>query len=676
MTFRPSVASLARTTPGASSPAHAPPSLSQSLPFRKDIEGLRGVAVLIVVAFHCGLRGFGGGFVGVDVFFTVSGYLITGLLVAEFQRTSSISLVDFYARRVRRLLPAAALVLACTLIVSTLLLAPQELSFAGRAARATAVYVGNVFFAANAADYFSPNVETNPLLHMWTLAVEEQFYVVWPLLIMLGLRHVRSRRLLVGLLAALAVLSLAVSAWATDAARPFAFYQLPSRAWEFALGGLAALFPAGRPILSPAGRMLVGWCGLASIALFQYFLSPASAFPGWLALGPAVGTAVILVAGAGTRVGVGRLLHVRPLQFLGKMSYSWYLWHWPFLVLAAALFPGTPTSGKLLAVLLALGVAALAHRWVENPIRFHHRLVDRPRLTLAFGAMLMVGSLSIAQLSIRVANGLTADRTLRQIAAAAGDIADMPRAQCVSLGRSAEVRTCTFGDRSSPTTVVLFGDSHAIQWFNALERMAVARSWKLTTVVKSGCAAADATLEYPDRHFVAICSTWRHAAIDAIAKLHPAVVVMGSSTGWRKSAGRALADRVQEWQQGTQRTLIALSASNARVLIMRDTPAPPFDVPACLARSARHAWYPGGSCAFARPAAVSSEIFASEQGAAAGMSNVRFIDMTPALCSTDRCTATLGDAIAYRDDNHLTGASAATLEPPLERALLATVQLP
>jgi len=675
MTSPPLVAP-ARATASALSPVQESPSASRSLPFRKDIEGLRGVAVLIVVAFHCGVRGFGGGFVGVDVFFTVSGYLITGLLVAEFQRTSRIGLVDFYARRVRRLLPAAALVLACTLMVSTLLLAPQELAFAARAARATAVYLGNVFFATNAADYFAPNVETNPMLHMWTLAVEEQFYVVWPLIILLGLRHVKSRRLLVGLLAGLAALSLVVSVWTTDSARAFAFYQLPSRAWEFALGGLAALLPAGRPSLPRVGWTLVGWCGLLTIGFFQYFLSSQSVFPGWLALGPAFGTVAILSAGAETQSGVVRLLDVRPLQFIGKLSYSWYLWHWPFLVLATALFPGMSAAGKVIAVLLALGIAALAHRWIENPIRFHRGLVHRPRFTLALGAVLMLGSIAIAQLAIRVVNGMTTDDTLRQIAASVDDVADMPRQDCVSLGPSAQVKTCTFGNPSSATTVVLFGDSHAIQWFNALKRMAVARSWKLMTVVKSGCAAADATLDRSDRSFVDACLAWRHAATAEIAKLRPAAVVMSSSTGWRKTSGRAFPERLREWRSGTERTLKALSASSAPVLVIRDTPSAPFDVPTCLARSARHTWYPGRRCTFAREAAVSAEVFSSEQGAAAGMSYVRFIDMTPQLCSADECVARLGDTIAYRDDNHLTGAFSAALEPRLERAVLAAVQLP
>jgi hypothetical protein len=288
----------------------------------------------------------------------------------------------------------------------------------------------------------------------------------------------------------------------------------------------------------------------------------------------------------------------------------------------------------------------------------------------------MLGSIAMAQLAIQFANRLTTDPALRRIAAAVDDVADLPRDDCVSSGTSSTVKTCTFGDRSSPTSLILFGDSHAIQWFNALERMAIARSWKLTTVVRSGCAGVDATFGNVGAIRRQPCSDWRHAAIAEIAKLRPTVVVMSNSTGWWKFAGRELPSRVHEWQLGTQRTLAGLSAANAPVLVIRDTPAPPFDVPICLARSVRHAWYPGGRCTFVLSTAMSAEVFASERDAAAGMSFVGFIDMTSELCPAERCAATHGDTIAFRDDNHLTGAYSAGLEPRLERAVLSAVRLP
>src|SRR6266513_3062654 len=282
--------------------------------FRRDIEGLRGIAVLIVVAFHTGVRGFSGGFVGVDVFFVLSGYLITGLLVAEVDRTSRLSLLQFSARRVRRLLPAAALALLVTLCVGAAILSPNELIFAGRAGKATALYLTNVFFAVNAADYFAPDVETNPLLHTWTLALEEQFYLAWPLL---------------------------SSIWFTAAGGTFAFYGLPTRAWEFGIGGMAALVPRGRLRLPTRAIHAIGWLGLTAIGVSAHFIS------GWIAAVPVLGTAAALIAGAEAARGPAVLLGAAPLQFVGSLSYSWYLWHWPFLVFSAALIPDISVLGRM-----------------------------------------------------------------------------------------------------------------------------------------------------------------------------------------------------------------------------------------------------------------------------------------------------------------------------------------
>ena len=209
--------------------------------FRPDIEGLRALAVLLVVVFHCGLIAVPSGFVGVDVFFVLSGYLITGLLVAEIEKSGRLNLIEFYARRIRRLLPACALMVAFTLAVGSVILAPAEMEFAGRATRATTLYASNLFFGMNAADYFSAHHELNPLLHTWSLAVEEQFYFFWPLLIMLGLQPARSKKILFSLLAFLTMASLRTSIWFTAQGGVFAFYYLPARAWEFGVGGLATL---------------------------------------------------------------------------------------------------------------------------------------------------------------------------------------------------------------------------------------------------------------------------------------------------------------------------------------------------------------------------------------------------------------------------------------------------
>ena len=264
--------------------------------FRPEIEGMRGVAILIVVLFHCSVPGFSGGFVGVDVFFVLSGFLITGLLVAEIQKTSELSLVRFYARRIRRLLPASALTLAITLLIGAMILAPHELDLAGHASRAAALNISNIFFDIHAGDYFAPNVKSNPILHTWSLAVEEQFYLFWPLLLLLTLGWCRSIKVLVIGISALTLVSLVISVWFSANGGTFAFYELPARAWEFGIGGLAVLLPRGIVNVSSGWWRSLGWLGIFAILGSAHLIVGANGFPGWVALIPVIGTAVVLVA--------------------------------------------------------------------------------------------------------------------------------------------------------------------------------------------------------------------------------------------------------------------------------------------------------------------------------------------------------------------------------------------
>ena len=647
---------------------------SRSPTFRPDIEGLRGIAVLIVVAYHCRIPGFSGGFVGVDVFFVLSGYLITGLLVGE-ARTSRLHLTEFYARRVRRLLPAAALTALATLVIGAFVLAPRELAFTARAARATALYMSNVFFSLNAEDYFAPDVSLDPMVHTWSLAVEEQFYLFWPLLILLGLQVWRSGKVLVALLFGLTVASLGVCIWFTAHGGTFAFYQSPARAWEFGLGGLAAVLPRGRLAkLSSDWWLGLGWIGVLVILASGYAISANGGFPGWIALAPVLGTVAALVGVAESpHRGVAAFLESAPLQLVGRLSYSWYLWHWPFLALAAVLFRDLSTVGRACVALASLGVAAVTHRFVENPIRFHPYLVKRPVTTLWLGAALTAGSLSAAFLSLWFASRLAGSPEMKPFAAAAEDIAGLPRAKCVSLGDSPDVKTCTYGAVSSPLSIVLFGDSHAIQWFDPLHRLADAHGWALTTMVKSGCPTTNVTLPGSSASAVDGCDAWREEAIRRIVALRPLLVFIGNSNhyliGSRKmthGAGVSL----DAWRDGTRKTLTRLTAAGLRVVAMRDTPVFDVDIPTCLARSLRNPWLPGGSCVTDKATSLNPAAFASELLGARDDPNVQFINLTDRLCRGDSCQTVEHGMIMYRDDNHLTGKFAEALAPELDAVLL------
>lgn len=645
-----------------------------SLAFRPDIEGLRGIAILIVVGFHMGIPGFSGGFVGVDVFFVLSGYLITGLLLSEIEKTSRLSLLQFYARRVRRLLPACTLTAAVTLMIGAVTLAPNELAFAGRAARATALYMSNIFFSLNAAYYFAPSVKSNALLHTWSLGVEEQFYLFWPLLIFVGLVWWRSKAALASMVLVITIISLGASIWLARYSGTFAFYELPTRAWEFGIGGLAAFVPRGILKIPVACGLALGWLGLSAILISGYLISGNSNFPGYIALLPVMGTATALVTGAEVPVrGIGVVLGYGPLQRLGALSYSWYLWHWPFLFFSGALLPKISVAGKAAVAVGSLGVAAITHGAVENPIRFHPYLVQRPSLTLYLAGAMTACSLSVATLSMGFANHLMNEPEMKLIKATIGDMGRLPIQRCASPLESAEVKSCVFGNSASQVNLVLFGDSHAMQWFNPLQDLAESHGWKLTTIVKPGCPATDVNPPGDRDRVKENCARWRARVIREIVALRPSIVFLGNAAVYlgRKDKLPSQFDiSLTEWRDGTRRTLAALTAGGTPVVQMRDMPLPFFDVPTCLARSIRHSWYQSTSCNMDKSVALNPSIFDEEKAAAYGLTNVHFLDLTDELCQGNVCLAVKNGMITYWDDNHLTGRFAESLTPVLEAGLL------
>jgi peptidoglycan/LPS O-acetylase OafA/YrhL len=638
---------------------------------RTDIEALRAIAILLVVAFHCHIAALPGGFIGVDVFYVLSGYLITGLLVTEAEKTSSLNLWRFYAKRVRRLLPAASLVLLTTLIMGAFLFSARELDLTARAARANALYVSNLYFSQSASDYFSARVTFNPLLHTWSLSVEEQFYAFWPLLIAFGLLVWRSRRGLIAVMALLTLVSFAVNLWLTDHDRVVAFYTLPTRAWEFGLGGLAALLPRGALPLNRAKWIAIGWLSVLLILGSTFFISAVQPFPGWRALIPAIGTVLALVAGAEQPlVGVGAVFNTAPLQTLGGLSYSWYLWHWPFLVFTAAIIPAGSTIARLSAAGTSLGVAYVTHRYFENPIRRSLPLVKSPKLTLAIAAALAAVSLVTAELALHYGIHLDRSPKMQALDAVRSDFATMSRRECLSLNGSTTLKTCAFGALESTTNVVLFGDSHAAQWFDALQEIAQREHWKLTTVLKLGCAAVDVN---DDRE----CVAWRHSAVPAIVELKPTLIILGSATNKldrpENPQAHATSALVANVREGVLRTLRPLSVSGARMALLRDTPEFPFDVTSCLARAERHSWYPSNACDLPSARVLDPRIYAAEQSAAASLPGVRLIDLNGALCPQGVCKAVINGTVMYRDTHHLAGKSAATLEPLLESQVSAAL---
>jgi peptidoglycan/LPS O-acetylase OafA/YrhL len=451
---------------------------ARSAGFRPDIEGMRGVAVLLVVLFHAGIGGVAGGFIGVDVFFVISGFLITGLLLREREATGSVDLLRFYARRARRILPAAVVVIVFTLPVAVFLLDPLSRAPVVIDGLASALSIGNIRFALVAGDYFSTAGTSSPFLHFWSLGVEEQFYLVWPVLLILAGRS-RRPRLGVGLvLGVVAVGSLIANLVVTDTAVNWAFYSLPTRAWQLALGGLlavATLQPApwfrwlsprsagaakskrsarsassarsARWALRRAasawqpGFLLaaLGWLGLALVLWSALALDESIAYPGAYALIPTLGAAAMIAAGT-SRFGPRLALGLPPLRFLGRISYSLYLWHWPLLVLPAVALgsgalgagvvgaPGLAAVGtgggaitsvldwpvRVCLVAVSVVVATISCFAVEEPFRRSIALTTRPRRTLglAFATLatvLVIGGVLAVEINDQLDGPVVAD---------------------------------------------------------------------------------------------------------------------------------------------------------------------------------------------------------------------------------------------------------------------------
>jgi peptidoglycan/LPS O-acetylase OafA/YrhL len=635
--------------------------------FRPDLEGLRGIAILLVVAYHAGVRGFSGGYVGVDVFFVLSGYLISGLLLREFNATGRLDLIAFYARRARRLLPAASLVLVATIAACHFIYAPfEQQGFTGSAV-ATAAYLSNVWFAKNAIQYLAPDGASNPFLHTWSLAVEEQFYLVWPLMLMAMLYAssiVSRRRRVIAGMAVVAAASLAASIWLTGVAQPLAFFSSFTRAWEFAIGAIGAAITLDgtrwRAVSSWSG-----WAGACALAVAVVFFDATTKFPGYIAIVPALGTALLLTSqGPSAPTALTKVLSMNWLQAIGRVSYSWYLWHWPVLIIGQTLLGRDSLVVRLLLIGLAFVLANVTFHVLEHPIRSSKALSVRPRLSLALAASLTVVA-TCAGLGARLSAQIAAERpSQRTFTEAWHEVPKVYSTGCHLGFLDTEAPPCVFGRSDSSETIVLFGDSHAAQWFPAAERIADGRGWRLVSLTKSACPASNVTFVDPTlgREYTE-CLTWRRHAIERIVSLRPRAVLMGSanvyvSDGTRPSPWRVSLD---EWLTGTRDTLAAFQRAGIETVLLRDMPRPGFDVPACLARSA---WNPAlfsNVCKFDRASSLNDSAFDAERRAAAGLENVIVADLTTTLCNTAICDPKNGEYVVYRDTNHLTTRFAASL---------------
>jgi peptidoglycan/LPS O-acetylase OafA/YrhL len=634
-----------------------------SIPFRPDIEGLRALAVGLVIASHAELPFLRGGFVGVDVFFVLSGYLITSLLMQEISSSGTVNFARFYARRARRLLPAAITMVLVVCGAEAIIMNPVAQFNTLKTALATVLYFSNLYFAHLQLQYFSQHSATNPLLHTWSLAVEEQFYLIWPVLLLLLARTIKSVRGRSIALAAISLASFVLCVWLTATNSVHAFFETPARVWEFGAGGLLVFMPerwlGGHPRL---------WSWLGGIGIIALTagaeLIHASMFPGYVATIPVVGTLLILLAGVGAPESPApRLLRTRPAQVIGRLSYSLYLWHWPVLVIGQQLFPNNSVPIRLGWMAVAGIMAAVTYGAIESPIRLQPFLIARSGLTLglaALSAILCVGAIGAWRaILLRSVQFRKYDRVVQ-------DIPGVSRKGCAPARPDPHPAMCFFGEISQPqSTVVLFGDSHAAEWFPALQEIADVQHWRLATIIKPGCTPLSIREDVTPQ-MERVCEQWRRAAIGDIQELRPDLVFLTSASRHPGADGNMMED-TRVWEQGARDTFAALARQGAKVRFIRDTPYADYDVPGCLAQAE---WDGHTKCpAPVSAAALSPGIYAAEARAAQDFGNVKVLDLSDRMCGPDRCYLEAGGQLIYRDGDHLTASYSRSLAAALFQRL-------
>lgn len=680
--------------------------------FRPEIQGLRALAVAAVVIYHLSPTRLTGGFVGVDVFFVVSGFLITSHLVAEGDRTGTIRLRSFYARRIRRLLPAALVVLAATTILTFLVvpLAARMATFTQIIA--SAFYVQNWALAAQSTDYLASETAPTIVQHFWTLSVEEQFYLVWPILILAVLllarrwRAAAKTRGLVILFVAVFAISLAWSILQTNADSSLAFFSTPARIWEFAAGAILALVTLRSEILDRIPdvlRVWMSWGGLALLALSFVRFDATTGIPGYAALLPVVGTVAVIAAGSppspwspATLVGFG------PVNYLGSISYSVYLWHWPLVVLYPVVTGrGIGVTASIIIVAATIGLAALTTSLVENPARRSRLLAAPPWRSVAFAATGMTLALALGAFGLAsTQRGLdeSAAEAAQQAAylaecgggsaidhvAECGDpyrvTEDIRVAAVAAMGHPVLSNTCeggeqfavildgfecVYGNPESDFTVAVLGDSHAAQWMPAIEKLAAENDWRIITLIRHSCTFSPSMLIAEGSPWPP-CNNWKKEAITRVEKLRPDVaIVLNLNTAGYTALDHSFGTH-EEQVSGFAEYFTRMQNVGTKVVVIRDDPYMKDMVSECLGDGSQS---DVERCSSPRNTALDT-VGDPAYDAAVTTMGVSALDFSKYYCDDSTCYPVIGNTLVFRDHGHLSVPYIESLTPMLRSGLV------
>lgn len=679
---------VSHSGPAVTAPA-APAQTRHKGVFRPELEGLRAIGILAVMTYHAGIKIFPGSFAFIDLFFVISGFLITGLLVRELEATKRISLSGFYARRIRRLLPAATVVLIFTAIVTWRFADPIDRPAFGIDIAASAGYVVNWVLAWRSVDYLAEDVGASPVQQFWSLAVEEQFYIVWPILLIVVALVIRKyhrnarQTMAIGLLL-IVIPSLIWSITYTDQDPASAYFVTTTRLWELGVGGLVAVGIGLWAKIPRTVALTLGWLGLAIVIASALLYSADDPWPGYLALAPVLGTAAIIIAG--TTSHAPKFLAWGPFLWIGALSYSLYLWHWPLITAAEWILGDFGWRMALLLVAITFVPAWLSLRYVEDPVRFSKVLSKSPSKSIYLGVVLTVASIS-AGLALAFAssssdqNAGTSDTSglgAETLVLENGKVTDIPVVNSANPlypnpqnarqdlpvaydngCQATEVDTlpvwCQFGDKQSENRVVLAGDSKAMQWSESLSKIASRDGWKLDTATKSRCPFVVDTVRYLNvsSNPYTACKEFNTELMKQLIADKPAAVIVSQRASQAISPTGQMTRYVME--EGMTKTWRTLQDNGIQVIALLDNPGPvlpAYDGQAYRCVLANPDNYT--PCVFSVGPAIEKSGIPIMTSVAETIPGVEVVTMTDVFCNEEVCPPVIGNVLVYRQTTHIT----------------------
>lgn len=647
-----------------------------SLKWRTDIQALRAIAVVGVVLFHAGVPLIDGGFTGVDVFFVISGFLITGMLFPPRDGPTR-TIPNFLTSRVRRLLPASLLTLVVITIVTWLTVDPLQRTEIFKQIRFAALQISNITMARDSNDYLAGDTALDPVMHFWTLGLEWQYYLVWALVVAICVLVLRKRRqvlriVMAVMLALLLVGTLATSIIVTPKDPGPSYFLLSTRAWEFSIGGLVFIVgPWLAERLGTRTRTSLSAVGVGGIIASFLIINSSTTFPGYAALLPTLATALVIVAGSKPLGSLAHLIIDNPItQRIGATSYSWYLWHWPFLVFPLLWWGELPLWVNLGLVAISYGAAELSYNFIEQPARYKFPKLKRAVLALPLAIIAMVATAGLGFALKSAPSPANGDLVAVKKAQAAAKTTGGPYEDgCHRSLTSTNSKPCYYGDLNSSTTVVLWGDSHAEQWFPALDAAAKKNQWKIAYYTKSACSVIDPTAT--NLNVSPSCKQWQQATQARIIASKPQLIIIGSRwnrPSWQVVADNNPGDRVPgllpgdtEAAVGLRKTLISLNDAKLPTALLVDNPEPNGNLPRCIAKNGLNST----ACDWAYPTNTGK----TEKAAARNLPYIHVVDLNNFLCTNGMCKAVINGSITVRDEHHLSEAFVETLSVPLAEEL-------